>query len=111
MPQDPDKGHTFLFFLVFLKSDRLSGFSNDLPFQIVVRASESVSRSVVSDSLQLHGLEPARFLCPRGSPGKNTGMGLPFPSPEDLPDPGIQPRSPTLSVDALPSEPPGKSNE
>ena len=34
--------------------------------------------------------------------------GLPFPSPGDLPDPGIEPRSPTLQADALPSEPPGK---
>ena len=34
--------------------------------------------------------------------------GLPFPFPEDLPDPGIQPTSPTLQADALPSEPPGK---
>ena len=33
--------------------------------------------------------------------------GLPFPSPGDLPNPGIKPRSPTLQVDALPSEPPG----
>ena len=35
--------------------------------------------------------------------------GLPFPSPEDLPHPGIEPGSPTLLADALPSEPPGKS--
>ena len=34
--------------------------------------------------------------------------GLPFPSPEDLPNPGIKPRSPTLQADTLPSEPPGK---
>ena len=34
--------------------------------------------------------------------------GLPFPSPGDLPDPGIEPRSPALQADALPSEPPGK---
>ena len=34
--------------------------------------------------------------------------GLPFPSPGDLPDPGIEPGSPTLQTDALPSEPPGK---
>ena len=33
---------------------------------------------------------------------------LPFPSPGDLPDPGIEPGSPTLQADALPSEPPGK---
>ena len=34
--------------------------------------------------------------------------GLPFPSPGDLPDPGIEPRSPALWADALPSELPGK---
>ena len=34
--------------------------------------------------------------------------GLPFPSPEDLPNPGIKPGSPALQADALPSEPPGK---
>ena len=33
---------------------------------------------------------------------------MPFPSPGDLPNPGIEPRSPTLQADALPSEPPGK---
>ena len=32
----------------------------------------------------------------------------PFPSPEDLPNPGIEPRSPTLQVDSLPAEPPRK---
>ena len=35
--------------------------------------------------------------------------GLPFPSPGDLPDPGIKPRSLALQADALSSEPPGKS--
>ena len=34
--------------------------------------------------------------------------GLPFPSPGDLPNLGIEPRSPTLQVDSLPIEPPGK---
>ena len=34
--------------------------------------------------------------------------GLPFPSPGDLPDPGIEPGSPALQADALPSKPPGK---
>ena len=33
--------------------------------------------------------------------------GLPFPSPGDLPDPGIERRSPALQADALPSKPPG----
>ena len=35
--------------------------------------------------------------------------GLPFPSPGDLPDPGIESGSPALQADALSSEPPGKS--
>ena len=35
--------------------------------------------------------------------------GLPFPSPGDLPDPGIKPGSPTLQADSLPSESPGKA--
>ena len=34
--------------------------------------------------------------------------GLPFPSPRDLPNPGIEPKSPTLKADSLLSEPPGK---
>ena len=34
--------------------------------------------------------------------------GLSFPSPGDLPDPGIEPRSPALQADALTSEPPGR---
>jgi len=32
-------------------------------------------------------------------------VGLPFPSPEDLPDLGIEPWSPALQADSLPSEP------
>ena len=34
--------------------------------------------------------------------------GLPFPSPGDLPDPGIKPKFPALQADPLVSEPPGK---
>ena len=37
--------------------------------------------------------------------------GLSFPSPGDLPDPGIEPGSPALEADALTSEPPGKPSE
>ena len=43
------------------------------------------------------------------SPGKREyWSGLPLPSPADLPNPGIEPGSPALQADALPSEPPGK---
>ena len=37
--------------------------------------------------------------------------GLPFPSPGDLPDPGIKPRSHKLQADSLPAEPQGKPVE
>ena len=57
------------------------------------------SHSVVSDSLRPHGL-----YSPWKSPGQNTGVGRQFPSPGDLPNPGIEPRSPALQVDSLPTE-------
>ena len=62
------------------------------------------SLSVVFDSLLTHGLEPTRLL-PWDFPGKNEyWSGLPFPSSEDLPNSGIEPRSPALQADSLPTE-------
>ena len=43
-----------------------------------------------------------------GFPRQEYWNGLPFPSPGDLPNPGIEPWSPALQTDALPSQPPGK---
>ena len=42
---------------------------------------------------------------------RESWSGLPFPSPGDLPDPGIEPGSPALQTDALSSEPPGNPNQ
>ena len=39
---------------------------------------------------------------------KEYWSGLPFPSPRNLPDPGIKPRSFAFQKDSLPSEPPGR---
>ena len=50
------------------------------------------------------GLQPARLLCPWYSPGKNMGFELPFPSPGDLPNPGIEPGSPAFQAYSLPTE-------
>ena len=58
----------------------------------------------MSDSLWPHGLNSSW-----NSPGQNTGCGWPFPSPRDLPNPGVEPKSPTLQTDSLPAEPQGKS--
>ena len=57
---------------------------------------------VVSDSLQPHGL-----YSPWNSPGQN---GQPFPSPGDLSNLVIEPRSPTLQADSLPAKPQGKTH-
>ena len=48
------------------------------------KESESIRCAAVSSSLQPHGLQLARLLCPWDPPGKNTGAGLPFPCPGDL---------------------------
>ena len=69
--------------------------------------SKSVSCSVVSNSLQPHGLCPTRLLCPWNFPGKNDWSES-FPSPEDVADSGIKPESPALQAITLLSEPPGK---
>ena len=79
-------------------------------FKLSWNKSESVSRSVVSDSLRPHGLQPARLLCPWGFSKQEYWSGLPYPPPGDLPNPGIEIESgsPALQADSLPSEPPGK---
>ena len=51
---------------------------------------------------------PSRLLHLWEFPRQEYWSGLPFPSPGNLPDPGIKPRSPALQADSLPSEPPGK---
>ena len=61
---------------------------------------KSESRSTVSNSLQPHGL-----YSPWNSPGQNTGVGSLSLHPGDLPNPGIEPRSPSLQADSLPAEP------
>ena len=74
------------------------------------RKKESVSCSVVSNSLWPYELQPTRLLCPWNSPGKNnTGVGC-----HSLLQ-GISPAnelgSPALQTDSLPSEPLGKRRE
>ena len=67
-----------------------------------------LSHSVVSDSLWPNGLYSARLLCPWEFSRQEYWSGLPCPPPGDLSNPGIEPTSPTLQADSLPSEPPGK---
>ena len=59
-----------------------------------------LSWKVMSDSLRLHR--------PMGFPRQEYWDGLPFPSPEYLPNPGIEPMSPALAGGFFTTEPPGK---
>ena len=65
-----------------------------------------VSSSVVSDSLQPLDCRSSGSSVHEFS-RQEYWSGLPFPSPGDLPNPGMEPRSCTLPVEFLPSEPPG----
>ena len=75
------------------------------------RVLHCVSCSVMCDSLWPHGLHPARSLCPWGFSRQEYWSRLPCSPPVDLPNSGFEPRSSTLQVDSLPSEPLGKPVE
>ena len=77
----------------------------------VVSCAQSLSCSVVSNSLQTQGLLPSRLLCPWDFPGKNTGVGCHFLPQGIFLTQGLNP--PLLHLlhwqaDSLPLEPPGK---
>ena len=62
--------------------------------------------------LQLHWTVDCQAPLSMEFSGKEYGSGLPFPSPGDLPDPGIEPKSPVspaLQADSFPAELLGKS--
>ena len=82
------------------------GYFRDVCVCVCVCVYVCVSHSVVSDSLQPHGLHPAPLSMEFSRQGY--WSGLPFPSPWDLPDPGVEARPPALWADSLPSWPPGK---
>ena len=44
----------------------------------IIKKAESVSRSVMPDSLRPHGLQPSRLFCPWDFPGKDIGVGCHF---------------------------------
>ena len=72
--------------------------------------SESERRlvTVMSDSLGSHGLSAASSSVLGNLQAKEYWNGLPFSSPGDLHDPGIEPEALALQANSLPTEPPGK---
>ena len=63
----------------------------------------------VASLYHLHGLQPARLLCPWNFPRQEYWSELLFPSPGNLPDPRIEPMSPALAGRFSTAEPPGKN--
>ena len=80
-----------------MKTVLLGKSTENEQFCIKSTLAKCVSLSVVSDALQPHGLsvEFSR---------QEYWSGYPFPFPEDLPNPGIELRSPTFRADCLPAE-------
>ena len=72
-----------------------------------MKESESVSCSVVSQLFATPWTVGHQALLSMGFFRQEYWRGLPFPSPEDLPNPGIKHRSPALQAVSLLSEPPG----
>ena len=68
---------------------------------------ESFSHLIVSDSLQPHGLQLARLLCPWNSSGKNTRVGS-HSLLQGIFSTGIESESPACQADSLAAEPPEK---
>ena len=89
-----------------MKDGRCLHVSHILVEQLILYVCAVLSHSVVSNTLGPHGL--GRLLCPWGSSRQEYWSGLPCPPPWDPTNLGIEPRSTTLWVDSLPSEPPGK---
>ena len=75
-------------------------------FLLVYRDANALLKVLVAQSCLTHGLEPPHQASEFSRP--EYWSGLPIPSPGDLPNPGVEPRSPTLQMDSLLSEPPGK---
>ena len=67
-----------------------------------------VSRSIMSDSFASSWSVANQAPLSLGFSRQEYWSGLPFPTPGDLPNPGIKARSPALQADSLPAEPQGK---
>ena len=72
---------------------------------LILFLSEKKRKLVAQSCLTLHNPVDCSLL---GSSRQEYWSGLPFPSPRDLPNPGIKPQSPALQADSLQFEPPGK---
>ena len=89
--------------MVFIEPPRLSAVLPSTRIEsvvkvLVVQSFLTVCAPIAHQAPQSMGFHRRKFW-----------TGLPFPSPRDLPNPGINPRSPALQVDSLPGGFPGGS--
>ena len=75
-----------------------------LSLHVSLSSSNSVSHSVMSDSLRSHRLQDHQAPLSVGFSRQEYWSGLPFPSPEDLLDPGMESGCPILQADCFPFE-------
>ena len=113
-----DKTHNYLlssisgmnaFITQFMMPNLQSNFLSLVSGKLLIHNSLiSQTPSANSNSLQPHGLQPARLLCPWNSPDRNNGVGCHSLPQGDLCDREIIPRSLKFLADCLSSETPGK---
>ena len=107
----------YLICILLRRKNSFSGFLGSLAGLIIKWTQDRLHacmlrHSVVSNSLQLHGLQPAQTPLSMEFPRQEYWSGLPFPSPGDPPNPGIEPMSPVsppLAGRFFTTKPPGKS--
>ena len=71
----------------------------------VIQQTDSITHGCMLSHVQLIATQwtvACQSPLPVGFSRQEYGSGLPFPSPGDLPDPGIEPSSPSWQVDSLP---------
>ena len=91
----------------WLKSLRFWGsLQHNIVLLVLIATLCLVAQSCLT--LRPYGLQPTRLLYPWAFSRQECWSGLLCPPPEDLPNPGIEPRSYTSQADSLLSEPPGK---
>ena len=81
-----------------IRSGQVDGETMETGTEFILGAPKSLKMVTVASQAPL-SMESSR---------QEHWSGLPFPSPGDLPNPGIEPRSPALQANSLPTEPPGK---
>ena len=91
----------------FPKSTDVSKMIKSIIQSVILKSAGVLSCSFMSDSVQPHGLQPTRLLCPWNFSGKNTAMGCYFLLQGIFPTQGLNPHLLHQQADSLPTRHPG----